>query len=232
MLQQLISRASAAMASQCAVCRTWSAQTVCEPCVTLFGQPVARCKTCAQAIDSGFAQCGACVKSPPALDACLAAVSYEFPWAGLVADFKFNAKTGLAGTFALLMRSAPWVEPALDSADVVIAMPLSRQRLQLRGFNQAQLLAQALATGKLVHQVLLRIKDTPPQRLMERQERFDAVRDAFAIDPLLQGKIKSRRIVLVDDVMTSGASLGAAATALKAAGAAHVTALVFARTEP
>ena len=231
MLHHLITRASAAIASQCAVCSTWSAQSVCAACVTLFGQPVARCKSCALAIDSGFEQCGACVKSPPALDACLAAVSYEFPWAGLVADFKFNARTGLAGTFALLMRSMPWFEPALDSADLVVPMPLSRQRLQLRGYNQAQLLAKALASDKLRQQVLLRIKDTPPQRLMERQERFDAVRDAFAIDPLLKGQIAFKRIVLVDDVMTSGASLNAAAAVLKAAGAAHVTGLVFARTE-
>ena len=130
-----------------------------------------------------------------------------------------------------LLRSTPWVEPALDAADVVVPMPLSPERLKSRGFNQALLLARLLAPDKTDPSLLLRIKDTPPQSSLKRAERLDSVNDAFAVEPLRISRLKGARVVLVDDVMTSGASVFAAARALRSAGAAHITGLVIARTE-
>jgi ComF family protein len=164
------------------------------------------------------------------LDICLAAVPYDFPWADLIADFKFQEQPGLARALALLMRSTPWVEPALESADHVLPMPLSRERLQSRGFNQALVLAHQLAPEKTDKNLLLRVKETPPQRTLKRAERLTSVNDAFAIEPLRASQVKGLKLVLVDDVMTSGASLFAAARVLRAAGAAHITGLVIART--
>ena len=129
------------------------------------------------------------------------------------------------------MRSAPWVEPALDAADLVLPMPLSRERLRERGFNQALLLARALAPSKTQANFLLRMRDTPPQSSLSRAARLDNVRHAFAMEPLYPTAVAGKRVVLVDDVMTSGASLTAAAQCLRQAGAAHITALVFARAE-
>jgi predicted amidophosphoribosyltransferase len=129
------------------------------------------------------------------------------------------------------MRSAPWVEPALEAADLVIPLPLSAQRLQLRGFNQAWELAQRLAPGKARPDLLLRIRDTPPQSSLPRQERLRSVEGAFAPEPRHQPQLRGQRVVLVDDVMTSGASLQAASAALRSAAVAHLTVLVFARTE-
>ncbi len=220
-----------ALPSQCMVCRAWPAQPVCEACVNRFAQPRPRCQTCAIALPAGLRQCGACVKAPPPLDACLAAVSYAFPWSDLIVGYKFHNHPGRASAFALLLRSTPWVEPALDTADLVLPMPLARARLQSRGFNQALTLARQLAPDKTNARLLLRIKDTPPQSSLKRAERLGSVSDAFAVDPLLAGAIKGTRVVLVDDVMTSGASLFAAARTLRAAGAAHITGLVIARTE-
>lgn len=165
------------------------------------------------------------------MDACLAAVAYAFPWSDLIVDYKFHDTPGLANAFALLLRSAPWVELALEAADLVLPMPLSRQRLQLRGFNQALLLAHRLAPDKTDSRLLLRIKDTPAQSSLKRAERLHALKDAFAVDPLRMAALKGARVVLVDDVMTSGASLSCAARALRVSGAAHITALVIARTQ-
>ncbi|WP_342620865.1 phosphoribosyltransferase family protein [Rhodoferax sp. GW822-FHT02A01] len=176
-------------------------------------------------------QCGTCVAEPPPLDAVLAAVTYDFPWAGLIVQFKFHQGTGWAPGFAALMRSMPWVEPALDCADWVIPMPLSPTRLQQRGFNQALELARGLGTSKLQHDVLLRIKEAPPQSTLPRKERLTNVRGAYALAPEFAPAAKGKRIVLVDDVMTTGASLHAAARALRRAGAAHITAIVLARAE-
>lgn len=219
-----------ALPSQCQVCRSWPSQIVCESCVSQFAQPQPRCHTCALPLPAGVRQCGACLKQPPPLDACLAAVPYDYPWATLIAQFKFQAQPGLARALAVLVRSTPWVEPALDAADAVLPMPLSRERLQSRGFNQALVLAQHLAPDKTRAKLLLRIKDTPPQRTLKRAERLTSVQDAFAMEPLHASHIKGKKLVLVDDVMTSGASLFAAARVLRVAGATHITGLVVART--
>ncbi len=176
-------------------------------------------------------RCGQCLVRPTGLDAALAAVSYEYPWSDWVVSFKFHQYTARSRTMATLMRSAPWVDPALEAADLVIPMPLSQQRLAQRGFNQALLLANALCRCKVRPDLLLRIQDTPHQSTLPRRERLGSVKDAYATDPLLHEGVRGKRIVLVDDVMTSGASLGAAATALRQAGAAHITGLVIARTE-
>jgi ComF family protein len=231
MFPGLFKRVFHALPSQCAVCHGWPAQVVCETCVSRFAQPQQRCQTCALPLPANVRQCGACVKTPPPLDRCLAAVTYAFPWSDLIVGYKFHNHPGRASAFALLLRSTPWVEPALDDADIVLPMPLSRARLQTRGFNQALVLARQLAPDKTDHRLLLRIKDTPPQSALKRSERLASVMDAFAVEPLLIGRIKGARLILVDDVMTSGASLFAAARALRAAGAAHITGMVIARTD-
>ncbi len=109
-------------------------------------------------------------------------------------------------------------------------MPLSQQRLAERGFNQALLLAQAVAAPKTRHGMLLRIRDTSPQLALSATERARNVQGAFAVDPLRAHRMRGTDAVLVDDVMTSGASLFAAARTLREAGAARVTAIVLART--
>ncbi len=231
MFRALINRIAAAMPSQCAVCHAWPSQTICEACIVRFAQPRPRCRTCALPLPPGVPQCGACIKSAPPLDACLAAVPYEFPWSGLITGYKFNSRPGLSAAFALLLRSTPWVEPALERADLLLPMPLSRQRLLERGFNQSLELARQLAPAKTDPALLLRLRHTPPQSALKRQDRLRNVRDAFAVDPLRAASLRDRRVILVDDVMTSGASLFCAAAALRAAGAAHITGLVIARTE-
>jgi ComF family protein len=165
------------------------------------------------------------------MDAALTAVAYAYPWSKLVLEFKFSEHPAWARSMALLMRSAPWVEPALDAADLVLPMPLSMQRLQERGFNQALLLARALAPDKTRAQWLLRVRNTAAQSSLSRAERLTNVQHAFAVDPLHHSELLGKRLVLVDDVMTSGATLEAATACLRQAGAWHITTLVFARAE-
>lgn len=231
MFRKLLSRVSQSLPSQCAICHAWPSQPLCETCVAQFAQPVHRCTRCALPVPTGMRQCGACITDPPPLDQALAAVPYAYPWSALVVDFKFRQHTGWAASLATLMRSAPWVEPALESAEVLVPMPLSRERLRQRGFNQALVLARALEPAKVRADVLLRIQDTPPQSALPRKERLRSVQHAFAVEPLRAASLKGRRVVLLDDVMTSGASLHAAASVVRQAGAAHITGLVFARTQ-
>ena len=129
------------------------------------------------------------------------------------------------------MLSAPGIEDMLDEADWVLPIPLSPQRLAERGYNQALLLANQLSPSKTDAHLLLRTRHTPAQRTLPRAERLSNLQGAFAVEPLRAQEIRGKRVVLVDDVMTSGASLHTAAQVLRQAGAQHVSAIVLARTE-
>ncbi len=197
-----------------------------------FAAPTARCATCALPVPPGVARCGACVSSPPPLDACLAACAYAWPWPERIAEFKFRGHPGLAAPLAALLRSMPWIEPALEGADLVLPMPLSAARLRERGFNQAHELARRLAPGRSEPGILLRTRDVPAQSGLTRAERLRNLRGVFALEPLRAEAVRDRRVVLVDDVMTTGASLFSAAEALRRGGASHIAAIVLARTDP
>lgn len=216
--------------SRCRVCHAWPSQGLCEACVARFGQPHPRCDRCAITVPAGVLRCGACLKNPPPMDASVAAVDYTYPWSALIRQFKFHAEPGLATQLARVMASAPWAEPALDAADLVLPIPLSPQRLRERGFNQAWLLARALAPRKADADLLLRWQDSPAQATLSREERLRSLEQAYALEPLRRFDGSGQRVVLVDDVMTSGATLGCAAAVLRRAGVAHITALVLART--
>jgi ComF family protein len=221
--------------SRCAVCRSWPQAPLCEDCISHFAQPQARCTTCALPLPASASsrprRCGACLKSPPPLDLCLTATAYAWPWVELIARLKFQQQPGWAGPLATLMLSAPWVEDTLAGADIVVPIPLSAERLAERGYNQSLLLARQLSADKTQAQLLLRTRHTPAQRTLPRAERLANLTGAFAVDPLRTAEIRGRRLILVDDVMTSGASLHTAARALREAGACHVSAVVLARTE-
>jgi len=217
--------------SQCAVCRAWPSRPVCDGCVARFAPPTDRCTTCALPVAPGSLQCAVCLRQPPPIDRCVTACSYTWPWNACIGDFKFRGDAGWARAFATLMRSAPWAEPALEQCDLALPMPLSAQRLRERGFNQAYELSRRLAPDRSDPKLLLRVRDTPAQSGLTRAERLRNLEGAFALEPLRAHEIRGRRIVLVDDVMTSGASLFTAAGVLREGGAHHITALVIARTE-
>ena len=246
LLQNPRSSVSKLLPSQCAVCRTWPSEPVCRDCMTRFSGEQPRCKSCAVVLPADLSMglrvsptvCMDCIKQPPPLDAALAAFDYAYPWSGLISRYKFGGHTGWADFFATLLLKAPGINQALknlQAADLILPVPLSRERLQTRGFNQAWELAHALAMQSGSHAktdstMLLRVKNTRPQTELLRQERLANVQGAFQVDPLRSAQLKGKHVLLVDDVMTSGASLFTASQALKAAGAAHVTGVVLAKT--
>ena len=232
--------------SQCAVCRSWPSEPICRACLGRFATEKPRCTGCAICLPAHLSLgqrtspglCLNCITQPAPIDAVLAALDYAYPWSGLISRYKFGDHPAWAPLFAAVLMSAPGVARALEclqSTDLILPVPLSKQRLQTRGFNQAWELAHALArqsgsAASADNTVLLRVKDTRPQTELLRQERLANVKGAFQVDPLRAHELKGRRVMLVDDVMTSGASLFTAAQALQAAGATHITGLVLART--
>ena len=234
------------LASQCAVCRSWPAQPVCQPCLARFATGERRCAGCAiglpadlsMGLRSGTDICADCARQKPPVDATLAAVPYAFPWSTLIGSFKFGEQPGWSAFFAGLLAKTPGVAETLDTLDAcdwVVPMPLSAERLQTRGFNQAWELVSALVRQTRTRaqadaRLLLRVRHMRPQSQLRREARLANVKGAFQVDPLRAVELAGRRVVLVDDVMTSGASVFAAAQALRDAGATQVTAMVLART--
>ncbi len=235
--------------SQCAVCRSWPSAPVCHACMARFGQPRRRCRTCAlelpaevsiQAAQPQRTQCARCLRQPFGLDACFAALPYAFPWSELVSRYKFDSQTGWATFMASTLLGQPAVRYFLSQLtpdDWLLPLPLSAERLAWRGFNQAWELTRALQRQSACRatadtSLLLRIRHTRPQSELKRSARMDNLKGAFAVEPLRAAELTGRRVVLIDDVMTSGASLLTAASVLRQAGASHVSAVVLTRTAP
>jgi ComF family protein len=185
------------------------------------------CPRCALA-SPGDALCGRCLASPPAYARTLAAWRYAFPADRLLQALKYEGRLSLADPLGDALAAA--VVARGDLPGVLVALPLSRERQRTRGFNHAHEIARRVAfrVGVPLVAGLARIRDAPPQAGLAMRERARNVRDAFAATRSFAGL----RVGLVDDVMTTGATLGAASRALLTAGARSVDALVVARTPP
>lgn len=223
-----------ALPSQCSVCERWPSQRICSDCAARWATAQTRCQRCALPLAGGAPVCGACLRMPPAFDAAWTAVDYGHPWAALLAQFKFQQDPGIAHALAQLLMRQPEAIAALASASLIVPVPLSRERLRERGFNQAAQLARALArqpgAPACASRVLLRPRHTAAQSTLPRRQRLTNLRGAFQVPWPQAAQIRGQRVLLVDDIMTTGATLNAAAQALRQAGAAHIFAMVVART--
>jgi ComF family protein len=151
----------------------------------------------------------------------------------IVTVLKYEPVAPLGEWFAMRLEEVVRAEPALAEVDWVVPVPLDRERLRERGYNQVELIARPLARrlGRPFHPELLRrVRPRPSKLKLSRRERWRTVRGAFETTPLT--RVDRPRILLVDDVLTSGATLDACAAALHAAGAKAVHALTVARVAP
>jgi ComF family protein len=217
--------------SLCASCGDWGTARVCHDCIARFAQPQARCRICAEQIGNSVGICGQCLLKPPALDATWAAVDYAFPWADIVAQFKFRQGLDLSQTLATLM--AQHGPPADGPPRLLLPAPLSQARIRQRGYNQAWELTRKLSRLRAWPAqagLLIKTRDTAEQMSLPLHRRQSNVNQAFGLAPGALRHLEGQRVVLVDDVMTTGATLGEAARLIRGAGAASVEAWVFART--
>jgi ComF family protein len=169
------------------------------------------------------------------LDHCDGAVDYQYPWSMCVSRFKYGAQVQLARPLAQLLALAPYIEDALEHTDWIIPIPIAKERLAQRGFNQAEQLAHHLSKHhrhKILRYALQRLDDHAQQAGASKGQRLRNIQGVFTTNPTQQNALKGKRIVLIDDVLTTGATLNEAALTLKQAGALSVQAVVFARTPP
>lgn len=224
-----------ALPGVCAVCRDWSAQGLCDACLQRFAPPRPRCAGCARLTAIDVPRCGECLGQASAFERCVAGADYVAPWDRLITAFKFHQRAELATALSRLVERA--VRPVLRDAacrpELLLPVPLSRERLRERGYNQAWELARRLARRLQIDAtptVVQRGRDTAHQVGMTRRERERNLRDAFWVEPQARPALQGRRVVLVDDVLTTGATAREATNALLRAGAAAVDVWVVART--
>ena len=225
---RLVGMVRSALPQSCALCATpTGTDLVCAACAGALPHPPPACARCAlPSAHDGL--CGRCLVDPPAYDRSHAAFVYAFPLDRLVQSFKYHGTLGYADWFAHAMLERRAESPA---ADVLIPLPLAKSRQRERGFNQALEIAKPLSrwTGiPLLAGAAIRVRDTPPQASLPWNERAKNIRGAFACAAALAG----RHVIVIDDVMTTGASLEEFAKTLKQAGAASVENWVIARTLP
>ena len=228
---------SALFPSICVLCRRRSRRDIdlCEECESAFEPNKRACPRCAEpapAAASGDALgvCGRCLAAPPPWTKTVAPFAYSRPLAAVVEGLKSGnglMQARILGTLLAAAVAARYGGEALPAA--VVAMPLTRRRLRQRGFNQADLLARVTARELGLHRLrghLTRVRNAPPQRSLARAERLRNVRGAFAA----RRPLPARRLALIDDVTTTGATVHAAAQALLKAGAEEVHVWVAAKT--
>jgi len=218
----------------CALCGAVQRELVCAGCMgdlaPLLHQR--RCTQCAIALDARYAapRCRACLAGLPDFDATVVIADYGWPLDHLVTGLKFRAQLPLAAWLAARLGEALTAAPG-GLPDLLVPVPLSPARLRSRGYNQAWEIARRLARQLDIPACadgLRRLRDNPAQATLDRAERLANLQGAFVV--AAPARIAGRHIGVIDDVMTTGTTLGEIATQLKRAGAIRVTNVVALRT--
>ncbi|PQV65105.1 comF family protein [Abditibacterium utsteinense] len=225
---------------RCAGCTHWSRAPFCSKCAPLL-RPICAplCDYCGAPFDPhAFSApiCAACRARAPHFGAARSAFHFDGPLRQAIHHLKYQQKSALAARLAPFLAQQLFEDATLKQfvPQLLVPVPLHRTRLKTRGFNQSFLLASEL--GRLIdvetQEILRRTRDTAPQVELGRADRAKNVRGAFAVDAaknLDASKWQGARILLIDDVFTTGATIGEAAKTLKLAGAGEICALTLGR---
>lgn len=211
----------------CLVCgEPCPVEGLCPACRRALPWNRSACQRCALPLPAPVAACGHCLRRPPPLTVAQAAFRYEIPLDRLLPRLKFHDDLAAGRLLGGLMAEAL---AGAARPDALIPLPLHRKRLRSRGFDQTLELAAPLARAlhlPLVDGILMRMRETAPQSRLDAAARRRNLRRAFAVR---EGIVLPTHVALVDDVMTTGATLHAAADALRRAGVTRVDAWVCAR---
>ncbi len=218
----------ALLPARCLVCGEAGAaeRDLCAACTDALPWNRIACPRCAIPLPAAAPACGRCLKKPPPFDAAHAAFAYGFPLDRLLPRFKFHGDLATGRLLAALMQGAL---RDVERPGALVPVPLSSARLRERGYDQALELAKPLARAlglPLRDDLLRRLRHTAAQSELGALARHRNVRGAFAV---CAGAPLPRHVTLIDDVMTTGATLSECAKALRRAGVARVDAWVVAR---
>ncbi len=222
-LKQLTRRFSSLLPQSCLLCGSDSSSLLCADCNTdLPGLAATRCPQCS--IETTYGErCGACLKEAPHFDRTIAAFRYDFPVDRIIHALKYGHQLAVADWLG--KQLATYLEA---DNQLIIPLPLHPDRLRERGFNQSAEIARVIGNQldlTVDRNSTLRNRATPRQADLPLKERHKNVRGAFEC----QADLSGRKILLIDDVMTTGATVNECARVLKQQGAVEITIIVAAR---
>lgn len=236
--------ASVVFPGPCRICGealdTGSAIPFCRACIASLGERLGGplCSRCGRPIVSAASAvsaplCHFCRSYDYAFDVARSYGVYSFKMARAILLLKYASLAPLGGWFARYLAEIASADPGVFQADIVVPVPLDQGRMRERGYNQAELIAKPFARMLNIpfqSCLLVRTRARPNQLRLTRRERWETVRGAYATQQFAQ--VDKLRVLLVDDVFTTGATLDACSKALKGAGAARVVGLTVARAMP
>lgn len=212
---------------RCILCRLPSGDAdLCPQCTAELPRNSVCCSRCALPLATAACMCGACQRRPPPWDAAWAPFRYDWPLGQLEASYKYSGNLAAGQALACLWSTLP---PPLQLPQVIVPVPLHVARLRRRGYNQSLELARPLAHAwnlPLLPNALQRIRATEAQTTLDAKARRRNVRGAFRVTP---GTALPSHIAVLDDVMTTGATLSECVRVLKRAGAERVDVWALAR---
>ena len=224
--------ATTLLPQSCAICGAWAGgEAVCARCAPVLPRlPEPRCPTCSDRSPAGDV-CARCAAEPHQFDRVVAALAYAPPVDDLIQSLKYGHQLHLARWFGNVLADRLLAEPDVGTwkAPIIIPMPLHPERLAERGFNQAAEISRTVARRlgqPLLVDACVRVRATAPQTRLGLDERRGNVRNAFECRQSLSG----HTVILVDDVLTSGASLDELARTARMHGATRIIAAVVGRT--
>ncbi len=190
-----------------------------------------KCNICCNPFEFIVAQnltCSNCLNQRPSYDKAIVVFCYNDIIKKIIGDLKYRDGTYIAKKLARFLFNHARSE--IIDADFIVAVPLHKKRLRHRKFNQSLMLAREISKTKLQWDFLLRIKNTTAQVALKQKQRRRNLKNAFALNPKYFEIVKGKKILLLDDVMTTGATLENCAKILKKSGAKSVTVLTIAKT--
>ena len=220
---------------RCLVCSSLGKDIFCGKCSAQVNFISRGCEKCGRPFEGSFKSslCSDCRALEPPFDIARSAAIYDGPLKKAICKFKFGGKTSLSTPLSKLFAnhlSAGHLDKVLDGIEIVTMVPLHSKRQKERGFNQAEVLARTAANYLKIEpakHVLLRTRNTRPQFDLRREERFVNVAGAFEVAPVID--VRNKTILLIDDILTTGATVCECSKALKGAGAKKVIVLTLSR---
>lgn len=212
---------------RCLLCSASARRGFCAACSELLPWNIIACERCGTNIPE-VGICGACLACSPHYDIAIIPFNYLSPIAPYIKMLKYHNQLKIANALGAMIARRVWQHNATPP-DIIVPIPLHKRRLRTRGFNQAAEIAAAIGRDlgiKVSHNILTRIKNTRPQVGLTTRQRLKNVRGAFVANP----KNQYQHIALVDDVVTSGGTVNAAARTLKKAGVQQISVWAAAKT--
>jgi ComF family protein len=234
--QQFHKAVATLLPCSCCLCGRTCKTLVCPDCrLQFFKVSTSRCPQCAIPFSASDKPqyCGECLSAAPNFDRTIVACNYAAPADQLILRYKFGHRLAIASLLSEMLRDATLKENQQSLCDLLCPVPLGRQRLVERGFNQSLEIAKPLSHHlgvTLYPKLLCRSRETAQQSSLHPDDRHKNVRNAFTLDSAAIELIRGKHIGVVDDVMTTGTTLNEIAGLLKRFGAAKVSNYVFART--